>query len=39
MNRQLDMYDETLRGLGIRDDEIYRNIFGMNEIPQEVRNA
>lgn len=39
MNRQLDMYDETLRGLGIRDDEIYRNIFGMNDIPQEVRNA
>ena len=39
MNRQLDMYDETLRGLCIRDDEIYRNIFGMNEIPQEVRNA
>lgn len=39
MNRQLDMYDETLQGLGIRDDEIYRNIFGMNEIPQEVRNA
>lgn len=39
MNRQLDMYDETLSGLGMRDDEIYRNIFGMNEIPQEVRNA
>ena len=39
MNRQLDMYDETLRGLGIRDDEIYRHIFGMNAIPQEVRNA
>ncbi len=39
MNRQLDICDETLQGLGIRDDEIYRNIFGMNEIPQEVRNA
>lgn len=39
MNRQLDAYDETLSGLGMRDDEIYRNIFGMNEIPQEVRNA
>ena len=39
MNRQLDMYDATLQGLSIRDDEIYRNIFGMNEIPQEVRNA
>ena len=39
MNRQLDMYQATLQGLSIRDDEIYRNIFGMNEIPQEVRNA
>ncbi len=39
MNRQLDAYDATLQGLGIRDDEIYRNIFGMNEIPMEVRNA
>lgn len=39
MNRQLDMYDATLQGLSIRDDEIYRNIFGMNEIPKEVRNA
>lgn len=39
MNRQLDMYDATLEGLGMRDDEIYRNIFGMNEIPDEVRNA
>ena len=39
MNRQLDMYDATLEGLGMRDDEIYRNIFGMNEISPEVRNA
>ena len=39
MNRQLDMYEATLQGHSIRDDEIYRNIFGMNEIPQEVRNA
>lgn len=39
MNRQLDMYDATLEGLGMRDDEIYRNIFGMNEIAPEVRNA
>ena len=39
MNRQMDICDETLQGLGMRDDEIYRNIFGMNEIPQEVRNA
>lgn len=38
MNRQMDACEETLLGLGQRDD-IYRNIFGMNEIPQEMRNA
>ncbi len=39
LNRRLDTYDAALEGLGIRDDEIYRNIFGMNDIPDEVRNA
>lgn len=39
LGRRMDVYDATLEGLGIRDDEIYRNIFGMNDIPDEVRNA
>ena len=39
MNRQLDRYDESLTALQMRDDDIYRSIFGMNEIPAEVRNA
>ncbi len=39
LNRRMDVYDATLEGLGIRDDEIYRNIFGMNDISDEVRNA
>lgn len=39
MNRQLDRYDEALTSLQMRDDDIYRSIFGMYEIPQEVRNA
>ena len=39
MNRPMGIYDASLEGLGIRDDEIYRNIFGMNVIPDEVRNA
>ena len=39
MNRQLDRYDEALTSLQMRDDDIYRSIFGMHEIPQEVRNA
>ena len=39
MNRQLDRYDEALQALQMRDDDIYRSIFGMHEIPSEVRNA
>ncbi len=39
MNRQLDRYEEALESLQMRDDGIYRSIFGMEEIPSEVRNA
>ena len=39
MNRQFDKYDEALKALQMRDDDIYRSIFGMHEIPAEVRNA
>lgn len=39
MNRQLDRYESTLEGLELRDNEIYRNIFGMNEIGPEVRRS
>ena len=39
LNRQLDRYDEALTSLQMRDDDIYRSIFGMHEIPAEVRNA
>ena len=39
LNRQLDNYDEALTSLQMRDDDIYRSIFGMHEIPAEVRNA
>ena len=39
MNRHLDQYETALGSLQMRDDGIYRSIFGMNEIPSEVRNA
>lgn len=39
LNMQLDKYEEALTSLQMRDDDIYRSIFGMNEIPAEVRNA
>lgn len=39
LNRQLDTYDDALTSLQMRDDDIYRSIFGMHEIPAEVRNA
>ena len=39
MDRQLDGYDEALSMLAVRDNDIYRSVFGMYEIPDEVRNA
>lgn len=39
LNRHLDEYDAALVSLQMRDDDIYRTIFGMHEIPSEVRNA
>lgn len=39
LNRQLDEYDAALVSLQMRDDDIYRTIFGMHDIPSEVRNA
>ena len=39
LDRQLDEYDDALETLQMRDDDIYRSIFGMHEIPAEVRDA
>ena len=39
MNSQLDKYEDALVSLQMRDDDIYRSIFGMHEIPTEVREA
>jgi murein DD-endopeptidase MepM/ murein hydrolase activator NlpD len=37
MDRRLKDYQSVLEGLGMRDDEIYRNIFGLNEISPSTR--
>lgn len=39
LNSQLDRHEQSLNMLQMRDDDIYRSIFGMNEIPAAVRNA
>ena len=39
LNRRLDGYESTLRALETRNDDIYRSIFGMNEIPYELRHS
>jgi murein DD-endopeptidase MepM/ murein hydrolase activator NlpD len=39
MNRHLDRHEEALTAMQMRDDDIYRSIFGMHEIPSEIRNA
>lgn len=39
LRRNLDFYDEVLSGIEQRDDGVYRSIFGLNPIPDEVRNS
>ena len=39
LNRRLDIYETTLKALETRNDDIYRSIFGMNEIPDELRKS
>ena len=39
IDRHLDEYDEVLGALQMRDDEIYRSIFGVEPIPTSVREA
>ncbi len=39
MSRELDRYDNELTFLEERDDRIYRNVYGLDEIPRSTRNA
>ena len=39
LSQQLDKYDELLSLLEVRDNRIYRSVYGMDEIPQVVRRA
>ena len=39
MSQQLDQYEDMVSQLEIRDDRIYRSVYGMDEIPQTVRRS
>lgn len=39
LNRRLDSYESTLKDLETRNDDIYRSIFGMSDIPDELRHS
>lgn len=39
MNYNMDQYESALSDLEMRNENIYRSIFGMNRIPEEVLNA
>lgn len=39
LNRQLEIYDQTLTGIEQRDDDVYRSIYGLNDIPDEIKNS
>jgi len=34
LDHQLDAYEATLEGIEERDDDVYRSIFGLNEVPK-----
>ncbi len=39
MNTRLDRCENALEGLEIRDNDVYRNIFGLNSVSSSVRNS
>ncbi|MCD8313868.1 MAG: M23 family metallopeptidase, partial [Bacteroidales bacterium] len=39
IDRNIEHYDQVLSTLQTRDDDVYRSLFGMSPIPEEVRNA
>ncbi|MBR5724400.1 MAG: M23 family metallopeptidase [Bacteroidales bacterium] len=39
LSNRLDLYDRTLTGIEQRDDEVYRSIYGLGEIPDAVKNS
>ncbi len=39
MSTRLDRYDELLSLLEVRDDRIYRSVYGLDPIPQAVRQS
>ena len=39
ISQQLDRWEDMISQLEIRDDRIYRSVYGMDEIPQTVRGS
>ena len=39
MGSRLELYDRVLTGIEQRDDEVYRSIYGLGEIPAEVKHS
>lgn len=39
VTRRLDVYEQTLEGIENRDDDVYRSIYGLNEVPAELSSS
>lgn len=37
VDRQLGIYDQVLGGIELRDDKVYRSIYGLNEVPDQLK--
>lgn len=39
LQRNLDAYERTLSGIEQRDDDVYRSIYGLSPLPEEIKQA
>lgn len=39
MNARLDLCEQALTGVEQRDDDVYRSIYGLNPIPDDIKNS
>ena len=37
LNRRLDLYEQSLEAIEDRNDFVYRSLYGLNEIPDEIK--
>lgn len=39
LDKQMDVYEQTLSGIEQRDDDVYRSIYGLAPIPEQMKSS